>query len=381
MKPKLAIFLYSMGAGGAERVVSILIKELVKEYDVTLVLMCDIIFYDIPKEVNIEFIEKSIPPENGIIKLLKLPILAFRYKKLLKTNNIKLSISFMNRPNYINILANLFDNTTIIINERGSPSSYYPPSSFTAKITKYLISTLYPKADTIIVNSYGIKEDLTKNYNITKDIEVVYNPFDIDMIEQLSKESVELSNRFQFITVGRVDDNKNHKLLIDAFIKLDLKDTELVIIGDGENKEELQHYIESQNISNIYFIGKKNNPFKYLSSADLFVFGSKSEGFPNVLIEALSCSLPVISTDCFSGPREILDNNIDYSKPIKELKLAKYGILVPPNSINEMSKAMKILYSNKKLKEEYKNRAKLRAKDFDKDIILKEFKNIIKEYI
>ena len=170
---KLTILIYSLASGGAERVVSILLKELSQKYEIELVLMRDIIFYDIPKNIKITFLENSNPTENGIFKLLKLPFLAYKYSKI----KSDISISFMNRPNYINILSNLFKNSKTIISERIAPSQEYKNNTLKDKISKYLIKTLYKKSDVIVPNSKYIAYELEKIFNVsTNKIKVIYNP-------------------------------------------------------------------------------------------------------------------------------------------------------------------------------------------------------------
>ena len=103
-KKNLSILIYSLAGGGAERVVSILLNELKDKYDITLVLMRNKLDYEIPKNIKIHFLEDSNPYENGIVKLLKLPYLGWKYKKFCQYNGIDISLAFMNRPSYVSIL-------------------------------------------------------------------------------------------------------------------------------------------------------------------------------------------------------------------------------------------------------------------------------------
>ena len=107
MKKKLSILTYSLASGGAERVVSILLEALKDDFDIHLVLMNDTIFYTIPKGIKVAYLEQSDARESGVLKLLKLPYLAFKYKRFCQKNEIAISLSFMNRPNYINTMAKL----------------------------------------------------------------------------------------------------------------------------------------------------------------------------------------------------------------------------------------------------------------------------------
>jgi len=376
MKQKLSILIYSLAGGGAERVVSILLNELKNRYNITLFLMNDTIFYDIPKDIKIIYLENSLPFESGIKKLLKLPFLGWRYKKI---NDADISLSFMNRPNYINVLAKIFGmKSKVIISERIAPSKEYQTDNIKDKISRFLIKILYPKANIIIPNAEGIKIDLINNFLINKNIiKVVNNPVNINKIIKMKKENIEFrDDNFSFITIGRLQKQKNHSLLIEAMQTIDAK---LYIIGDGELREELQKQIKELGLMDrVFLLGRQENPYKYLSKADCFIFSSNYEGFPNVLLEALACELPIISTDCASGPREILAPNTDITKILKDnIELAKYGILVPINNQPLFTKAMEEIIKNRDLREKYSNIAKNRAKDFNKEEILDKLLDII----
>lgn len=367
-----------MASGGAERVVSLLLKHLHVKYDITLVLMRKKIEYEIPKDIKIHYLENSRPFENGLIKLLKLPLLALKYKKFCKKNRIDISFALMNRPCYIAIISKIFGNNCLhIISERSTPSSIYKEENFKSSINKFLIKKLYPKADKIVANSSGNRDDLIYNFQIKKDkISIIYNPCDLKYIREKSDEKVKFRDKdFTFITIGRLDDGKNHKLLIDAIKNIKAK---LFIIGAGALKDKLILHVKQNSLEEkVIFLGSKDNPYKYLKQADCFVFSSNYEGFPNVLLEALACKLPIISTDCKSGPREILAPDTDMKKELKSsLEIVKYGILVPINDKISMQNAMNKMISDKHLKDKYKTIASKRAEDFDINILIKEFDEI-----
>ncbi len=331
------------------------------------------IFYNIPSSIKIIYLEKSDPKESGIKKLLKLPALAWKYKKL---NSSDISLSFMNRPNYINTLAKMMGmKSKVIISERAIPSLQHKVG-IQGKINKLLIKILYSKADVITANSKGNSKDLINNFNI-KNVVTIHNPFDVNKIKELSEEKITYrDNIFTFITIGRLDNGKNHNLMLLAMQNIDAK---LYIIGDGELREQLeQQIIELELEKKVILLGRQENPYKYISKADCFVFSSNHEGFPNVLLEALACDLPVISTDCQSGPREILSPDSDAEHQIKDnIELVEYGILIPVDDEDNLIKAMDIMIKDEKLRESYKQKAVNRAKEFDKDIIIKEWIKIL----
>jgi len=379
LKKKLAILSYSLAGGGAERVVSNLLYGLKEHYEITLVLMQDKIGYKIPSDIKLYFLEKSDPTEPGVIKLAKLPYLGWKYKKFCQQNSIEISLAFMNRPSYISVFAKIFfSRAKTVISERSTPSMIYGHNTLLDKVNKFLIRRLYPKADFIISNSEGNKLDLIKNFAIDKTlIETLYNPFDLKQIEQLSAKAVKDINfkKFTFISVGRLDAGKNHRLLIDAFSQLKQKNIQLIILGEGELHRELEKQIKILNLEEkVILQGFESNPYQYLLRSHVFVFSSNYEGFPNVLIEALACGLSLISTDCQSGPREILAPDIDITFHLKAgVEKAKYGLLVPPASVKDLSHAMNSLFENKELYQNYRDQAKHRAFDFETKKVLKKW--------
>ncbi len=368
---KLSILIYSLAGGGAERQVSLLLKYLSKKYKIYLVLMNDTIFYEVPENVEVIFLEKSNPTENGIKKLLKLPILALKYKKFLKENEIDVSISFMNRPNYINSLSKIFGSKVkTILSERISPLNEYKTNSIKDKINRFLIKNLYKKADVVVPNSKMTEFELKKFFNL-KNTKVIYNMLELP---ECKKEKEE----FIFINIGRFERQKNHFLLLEAFKKANLN-AKLYLVGDGYLRRSLELKVKNDNLENkVVFVGRQKNVFKFLSKANCFVLSSNYEGFPNVLIEALACDLPIISTDCISGPREILAPNSDFIKQTKDIEFDEYGILTPVGDVDKLAEAMKKMYEDKSLRENYSKKAKNRAKDFEIEKIIKEWDEIIK---
>ena len=375
MKKKISILIYSLASGGAERVVSILLKELNSRYDITLVLMNDTIFYDIPNSIEIIYLEKSNPNESGIKKLLKLPFLGWKYRQLLRKKGIELSLSFMIRPNYINILAKLFGcNAKTVISERSMFTLQFGYKDIQSFINKRLVK-LYNFADLIVANSNGNREDLNRNFSIKPEIKTIYNALDISQIEKRKEEDLEIEKkRFTFVTIGRMDVGKNHLLLIEAVKDVDAN---LWIIGDGELREDLKLRIEDLGLKDrVKLLGRQNNPYKFLNRADCFVFGSNHEGFPNVLLEALACSLPVISTDCKSGPREILAPESDFTKQTSEIELADFGVLVPVGDVDKMAQTMRMMVEDESLRKSLKEKAYIRAKDFKVDRIIDQWREV-----
>lgn len=188
---KIAILIYSLSGGGAEKVVSILLASLQEHFDVTLVLMNQFIVYSIPDNQKVFYLENSDPMENALYKFAKLPILAFKYKRFCNQNHIQITLSFTNRPNYIALFSQIFGNkNNLIICERSTPSKVYENNTFASLANRWLIRLLYSHADKIITNSLGGKNDLINNFGIQDDlITTINNPIDIDQIQQQKQQS------------------------------------------------------------------------------------------------------------------------------------------------------------------------------------------------
>lgn len=340
----LVILIYSLGPGGAERITSLLLEHLSQEYKITLVLLEDICHYEIPSNVKKVILGKNSVRESGLKKLLKLPILAYQYSKIIR--HCTHSFSLMTRPNYINILASfLSKNAKIFISERSYPSKQYGYGDLQSKINRFLIKTLYKKADKISANSPQNLQDLITNFHIpSSKASLLENCFDLQKIQNLSQEFTPLKEKILqkkqegkriFISIGRLDSGKNHALLIDALESLKEQNIFLFLIGEGVLKSTLQAQINALNLTNhIELLGATTNPYAPLSVADFFLFGSNHEGFPNVLVESLALGIPVITTDC--APEGILQ----CTQKMQNFKIGKCGITTPLKDKKAMQEAI-----------------------------------------
>ena len=202
----------------------------------------------------------------------------------------------------------------------------------------------------IITVSKGIKENFLKfNFNINS-IKTIYNPFDEEYINKLSNEfSIDEDN--YIINVASLRKVKRQDILIKAYKKANLKE-KLLIIGEGKEKENLIKLTYNLGISHkVKFLGLKQNPYPYIKKAKLLVLSSEAEGLGNVLIESLILKTPVVSTDCNSGPREILTG-----------ELSKY--LAKVNNIEDLSNKLKLALKSYPIIEK-----KYYEKFLDKEII------------
>ena len=373
---KIAVFIYSLGGGGAERVVSQLIPYLENNgFDVYLVLMNNTCVYPFETKNKPFFLENSKTTESNVMKFLKIPFLAYKYHIFLKKNKINKSFSFLTRPGFISVLTKWFNKKrTIIISERSNSSLQYGNHNLQSWINNFLIKELYPKADLIIANSNGNAQDLITNYNVPRyKITTIYNPISLEAIFAIEpKKDFFDTNYFNLVSVGRLDNGKNYQLLIKSLEFFKLQKLRLYIFGDGILKTELEKTIQDLKLENrVFLMGFESNPYKYLKAADLFVFSSNHEGFPNVILEAMACELPIVSTNCPSGPNEIFKVNTDYD--FSDNVVTDYGILVPRNNIKKMVEAINHLMQNKKYYQNCKTQVVKRVADFEVNKILEKF--------
>ncbi|WP_405571302.1 glycosyltransferase [Winogradskyella sp. Asnod2-B02-A] len=375
----LGILIYSLSGGGAERQASYILDYCSKNnIDVHLILMNTTIKYELPEGLQIHYIEKSDASESGVLKALKIPIIAYKYSRLLKKLKITHSVSLLTRPNFINVIASKLTSYKfkVITNELAFPTLQYSYKGFQSNFNKTLIKSLYKKSDMVIGNSEGNAIDLITNFKVPSErMEVVHNPIDLEKIYNIEPiDSFFDDKKFNMITLGRLDKGKNHIMLINAIHKLQNPLLRLYIFGIGPMQEELEQLIEKLDINaQVFLMGFDPNPYKYLKSANLFIFGSNHEGFPNVLLEAMACGLPILSTNCQSGPSEIM--KLETVKD--DIMVTDYGILVPIKNTELMAKGIRYFVNNKAFTEDCKANGKRRIEDFEKDKILKEYLTLI----
>lgn len=366
-----------MAAGGAERVMSYLLPHLMEKGEkVVLVLMNDTFDYKIPEGLPVFFIEKSKGDEPGFWKLLKLPWLALKYARFLKKEGITHSFSLLTRPCLLNIMASKITKHKykVIISERNYPSLQYGKPNLQSKINALLVKFFYPKADLVISNANASAKDLVANFGIKPSkMKVVFNPIDFKSIQELESVTKFDGSYFNLVSVGRLQPVKNHEFLINA-IK-DIDNVRLYIIGEGELKLKLQNQIKKLKLEDrVYLLGYKSKPFRYIKNADLFVFGSLHEGFPNVLLEAMACGLPILSTNCKSGPDEIMELDKVH---MDDIMFTKYGILTPIENLALFRKGLHYMIENENYLKECAANTLERIKYFKKEPILEQYRSYI----
>lgn len=376
IKMKIAFLIDGLGCGGAERVACELLNELVKTHDCTLIVVRKIKEMNFFIDKRVKLISLDITPSSSIFRHYKWLVMMQKLIKLLRKNNFSSVVSFLLCSHWLNVASKPFAPHKAVISVHLNMSEISNIEKTTTR-SKIITKFIFSKADEIFAVSKAATLDLRENFGIKKAF-CIYNPMDIAKITELKNADIEIKKEgFTFVSVGRLTKVKNHKILLKAMSKIDAK---LWIIGAGELENELANFIKEQKLENkVKMLGKKENPFAYMAKADALVLSSLSECLPCVLLEALACSLPIISTDCKSGPREIISPNSDINKFLKdEIEICEYGILCPSDNADLLAKAMSEMMENSALREEFKAKANKRAKDFDKELIISEYEKILK---
>lgn len=380
---KIAFLINSLTSGGAEKIVLTIINELKKENrNIELICLEENNFYDLPSNIKITYLKKNSRESSGIIKLFEIPFLSYKLKKYIEKNNIKIVQSHLYRANYINVLSNLLGSKhkSQIVNH--GIASRYKIKGLLGKINLFLIKKLYTKANTVITISQEMKNDLNRLYKFNNSQLVINNPYDLNNIDILKIEEVSEftfnPEKIYLITMGRLIKLKRYDDVIKSLKNLP-HNIELILLGEGEEEENLKILTKELDLEKrTHFIGNVKNPFKYLSKANIFILSSETEGFPNSLIEAIACDLLVISSDCISGPREILAPNTDSSIITKDkFQIEEFGILYPTGNIQELSNSVLCLTENNNIKIDLKNKKNTRAKDFSLEKIIIQYKKVL----
>lgn len=384
--PKIAFLINSFSSGGAEKVLTTLIQELSRQH-IALAVICleKNFFYDLPDNIKITCLSDFDGREKSIKKLIYIVVFAWRLKQYVKRQNISLVQSHLYRSNYVNILAKILGSAHEVQVVNSGTMSKYKNEGLLGKINLFLIKRLYPKAHLIILKSLGMQHDMQKLFNFTCKSTVLNNPYDIEKIERLKTEEVGSFNfkkeKKYLISVGRFETFKRQDFIIRSMRQLSLKeDVELILIGDGVKKDALVELSEKMGMADrVHFLGRVKNPYKYIARSDVYVLSSENgEGFPNVLVESMICRTPVVSSDCLSGPREILAPNTDVGFQLKRgVEKAQYGILFPVGDIDGLSKAVSFLLENEALRETYRVKAYERAHDFSVKKIVEQYKKVL----
>lgn len=354
----LCFIIDTLGRGGAERVMSNLANgfaEFSDEYVIYFVCNRHVDKeYKLSSKINLIFVcdELGLSRYNPIAKVQQ----SYFLKKFFRKKNIDVGIAFMGGNNFALLVASLFNNNKSIISVRNYPEHEYP-----SVLHKILYTILFPKADKIVFQTKEEQQYFSRK--IRERSVIIANPVS-DRFYHCK--SVRKSRRI--VTVGRLTEQKNHKMLIEAFEHLSRKynDISLHIYGEGDLRCELEECIEKKRLKERVFLhGVVENIEKYICDAVMFVMTSRNEGMQNALMEAMALGLPVISTDCAGGgPRELISSSHN-------------GLLV--NDKYELINAMQMLLDDDEYRKSIAEKARASAQMFHENKVFATWKKIVDE--
>lgn len=357
---RIILMVGSMHSGGAERVAATLANEWVRHgVEVTLMVTYSgrgSCFYEIDTRVNLLYLSDISNVFNRSLVGYAKRLWALRM--FIHKGSPDVIIAFLTNVNVLALLASFGMKVPVIVSERT-----YPPMLPVGKLWHVLRRVTYPWSHRVVMlTDDGLK--WLKNKIPSARGVVIPNPvvLPLPVVDPVLELSLFVEEgRFFVLAVGRLDSGKQFNLLITAFAGLaaQFADWDLVILGEGPDREKLERQVQSLGLGNrVKLPGRAGNVGQWYERADLFVLSSQYEGFPNVLVEAMAHGCAVISYDCDTGPRDIIRQGID-------------GLLVSPvGDVSALEAAIAKLMSDTPLRKEIEFEAKRIAAKFSVDEVI-----------
>lgn len=356
-----------MQKGGAERVIATLSNELARNNDVVIVSLIKNRKDQYPlsktiKRISIDkrYYEDRTKISKKIAKLSLRRLISFR--EILEAEKPDVVVSFLPEPTLRLMLVKRYSkilrNIPVIVSIRNDPKKEYANS-----LIKNAVKNLYKNADAIVFQTEEARLFFQKIIK-TKQQAIIKNPISDNFFIKPKKDN---ERKNTIISVGRLEQQKNHELLIKAFSSIkDKRQFKLEIYGEGSLKTRLQELINDLHLNDcVQLKGQTDSIQSYLNSSKIFVLSSNYEGMPNALMEAMALGLPCIATDCpCGGPRELI-------------KSGENGILVPLKKPEKMRQAIEELMNEPEKRAILGKNALYVRKAFDPEKIVSEWGEII----
>ena len=392
----IAVIVPSLNGGGAERMAANMTLELQKKYNVYLIVFSG---ENIAYEHGGTLLNVDVPPnkESSMLHHISASIKrAIRVRKLKKKYHIDCSISHMEGASLVNILSKRKDKVISVFHS--VPSPFLRENKFYCFMQRFIGKF----SDKYIFVSKVAAYEASHVFGINpQNIMPIYNFCNIEKLQNMAKQELPTEEAVRFfyshtpifVMAGRLNNSKGQNHLMKAFSKVKeiYPSSGLVLLGEGESRGELEKIAQRLQLQQaVYMPGAVENPFAYMDKSDVFAFSSSLEGLPMVLIEAMACECPIISTDMKSGAREVLAPTTDILQVATEKEYAQYGILVPVCKDNEdisalskteqiLADAMLEMVSNHEVRERYIESSKEGAIRFSAETIIQQWIDLIEK--
>lgn len=366
---RMMIYQPRMSPGGAQKITLTLLRHLDKErFDPVLVV----------RSREGEWLGE-VPPNVPVLFLeTRVRFAWYKFKRLLQRTRPDVLLSMSSGGNLTACLAHLTARVEcpLVVAEHNHFSlAWRTASRIRFQRVRLLKHILYRRADRVIAVSAGVGEDLIRSIGIKRSqLLVIHNPIVEPELLKRAEESVAhpwfLDDVPIILAVGRLVLQKDYPTLLDAFCRVRLRGpTRLVILGDGELRDQLEDLARSRGVQDdVAFLGFVPNPPAYMKRCTVFVLSSRFEGFGNVLVEAMACGAPVVSTDCPSGPNEIISNG-------------NSGLLVPVGDSRALAKAISALLDDDSFRGRISESGEERAKTFSVDNAVVLYGELLEELV
>lgn len=361
-KVNLAFVISSLNPGGAERVLSILANELIEDYNITIItLYKSEPFYKLNNNIQIVYCQELyIDNPTKWQSLTNHFKLFYNLFKIIRKHEIEVCIGFMTTSNIYVALASKLRRIPCIISERIHPEHYN-----IGKLWSFIRKKTYPLATKLVVQTPSIKSYF-EVFMKSSQLVIIKNPL---APELATKRDLNTQKKKVVLNVGRLDYQKNQDLLIKAFVNIKNDDWMLHIIGEGVNRNTYEDLIKSLDIEDkVKLLGNKTNVETYYNESSIFVFSSRFEGFPNALTEAMYFGLSSISTDCPSGPSELIADGYN-------------GFLFPVEDQKALEKKLQTLMNDSDLRIKFSENSIKTTEEFQSNVIANQWKSIISQIL
>ncbi|WP_424005029.1 glycosyltransferase (plasmid) [Haloarcula salina] len=369
--PSIGFYIPNLTVGGAEQVTVNIVNGLYRRgYDVELVLSHPYgkLHTEIDEDVPVATLGQSRVPVAGITAHVP------RLVSYLENTEPDALLSQVTHANTVCLAAAKFaDSRTKVVPTEHNAFDVEPAGSLKSKLLRRLAVRLLPSADRVIAVSEGVSDSLVEQMSLrADDVTVLHNPIEIERVRERARRPVDHrwieDDGLQVILfVGRLDSQKDLETWLRSFARVHeaRPDTRAVVAGQGPLRDDLRETAAQMGLGDVVSIpGYVDNPYRFMEQASAFLLTSRFEGLPTVLIEAMACGCPVVSTDCPSGPREILADG-------------QYGRLTPVGDPTEIATAVE-----ETLDEETDTTAlRRRADDFSPGEVLDDYEQFIQTHV